>query len=272
MNCFIVFRSYKQEDEPRCKKLLKNGVMSLINPTYNEILVRGITFEIPIFMIIIILILFGIPLIHFLLVIPIVAITVYITLYTKFLNKANEIQKEVSNIPRIYMSSNSSCFWVAEAYEKSSLNYPQQDQEYILMTEEQFNYSNIDVSLYIKKIVGTIALCKSNRIQNSAWIKRLYVHKNYRKKSIGSFLLNIALEFSILQGYNRVNVVISEYRKDAKKLFIKKGFELYLCYKKSVFKSLITMLIYELTYQINYYINENFTVIDPYYAYYILDS
>ncbi|XP_043675856.1 uncharacterized protein LOC122632689 isoform X2 [Vespula pensylvanica] len=272
MNCFVVFRSYKQEDESFCKKLLKNGVMSLINPTYNEILVRGITFEIPIFMIVIILILFGVPLIHSLLVMPIVASIIYITLYAKFLNKANEIQKEVSNIPRIYMSNNSSCFWVAEVYEKSSLNYSQQDQEYILMTEEEFNYSDIDISSYIKKIVGTIALCKNNRIPNGAWIKRLYVHKDYRKKSIGSFLLNVALEFSIMQGYNRVNIVISEYRKDAKKLCIRKGFELYLCYKKPVFRSLITMLVYELTYQINYYINENFMAIDPYYAYYILNS
>lgn len=175
-------------------------------------------------------------------------------------------------INRIYTSDNSSYFWIAEVYEDYLINRRQRDQKYIFMTEEKFKESNINVFRHVKKIVGTIALCKNNRIPNGAWIKRLYVHKDYRKKSIGSFLLNVALEFSIMQGYNRVNIVISEYRKDAKKLCIRKGFELYLCYKKPVFRSLITMLVYELTYQINYYINENFMAIDPYYAYYILNS
>lgn len=174
------------------------------------------------------------------------------------------------------MSSNSTCFWVAEAYENSMYHYHhdhhhQEDQKYVLMTEVYFNSSNIDVSSYTKKIVGTIALCKSYRMQNNAWIKRLFVHKDYRKNSIGSYLLNIAIEFGILQGYNRVNLVISEYRNDVKKLCITKGFELYLCYKKYVFKELVKMTVYELTYRMNYYLNEDFSTLDPYYTYYLLN-
>lgn len=103
MNRFVVFRRYKQEDEPFCKRLLKNGVMALINPTFFQILIKETIIEIPIFMIVLILILLDFPIIHSVLVIPTVAIIVYIILYIKFLNKANEIQNEISDIPRYYI-------------------------------------------------------------------------------------------------------------------------------------------------------------------------
>lgn len=112
MNKFVVFRRYKQEDEPFCKRLLKDSVMALINPTFYQILIKKTIIEIPIFMIVLILILLDFSVIHSVLVIPIVAIMIYIMLYLKFLNKANEIKNEVSNIPRYYIHSSFSFFFV----------------------------------------------------------------------------------------------------------------------------------------------------------------
>ncbi|KAL2749946.1 putative N-acetyltransferase camello isoform X1 [Vespula maculifrons] len=261
---FILIRAYRQEDEPFCKELLKTGVMASLNATFIGFLSEEIALIIAVLICTTILILIGIPILYCLMVMSIPAFAIYIFLYTTFFYKARQIQKEVSAIPRIYMSDNTSHFWVAEAYEFYLLNRRQRDERCTFMTEEEFKESNIDVSRHFKKIVGTIALCKNKKLQNSAWIKRFSVHKDYRRKNIGIHLVNLALQFSNEHGYKRINVIISEYRVGAIKLFIKKGFELYLLHNKSLFTSLMTIEFHELTYRIKYYRDNELLLTNPF--------
>ena len=148
------------------------------------------------------------------------------------------------------MANAFSCFWVAEAFEPYLMSRQPSEVYYTIMTENQFRESNIDVSSQEKKIVGTIALCKSRTMENGAWIKRLCVHRNYRRKGIASCLLNVAVQFAIAQGYSCANIVASEYTRGGKELCFKKGFELKQMYHKPVVGSFITILMFELTYQI----------------------
>ncbi|KAK2576262.1 hypothetical protein KPH14_005628 [Odynerus spinipes] len=246
----IVIRCYKPGDELYCKEILKNSVMSSMNATFLGILFKEIFFQVVILLSAIMFIFFGLPLTVCSLVIPAVAILVYIGTYLEFLTKAMEVDKEVFNIPRVYMSNAFSCFWVAEAFEPYLMNFNPKDVQYKIMTEQQFCDSNIDVSSHTKKIVGTVALSKSHRLDKGAWIKRLCVHEQYRRKGIASSLLNVSIQFAIDQGYSCANVVASEYTQGGRELCLKKGFELQQMYHKSILGSLITILIYELTYQI----------------------
>lgn len=148
------------------------------------------------------------------------------------------------------MSNAFSCFWVAEAFEPYLTTRHPKEVHYTVMTEEQFSQANIGVSLQAKKIVGTVGLCKSYRLDRSAWIKRLCVHKQYQRKGIASCLLNAAIQFAIHEGYSCANIVASEYTEEGRELCFKKGFELKQMYHKSILGSYITILMYELTYQI----------------------
>lgn len=246
----IVIRCYKPGDEFYCKELLKDSVMSSMNATFVGTLFKEIIFQVVILLSAVMFIFFGLPITVCALVIPGVVVLVYVGTYLEFVSKAAEVDKEVFNIPRVYMSNAFSCFWVAEAFEPYlKTNHPK-DVSYKIMTEEQFCNSNIDVSSCRKKIIGTVALSKSHRLDKGAWIKRLCVHKQYRRRGIASSLLNVAIQFAIDQGYSCTNVLASEYTEGGRELCIKKGFELQQMYYKPVLGSLLTILMYELTYQI----------------------
>lgn len=148
------------------------------------------------------------------------------------------------------MSNAFSCFWVAEAFEPYLMTRHSKEIHYTVMTEKQFYHANIDVSFQAKKIVGTIGLCKSYRLDRSAWIKRLCVHEQYQRKGIASCLLNVAVQFAIDTGYSCANILASEYTEEGRELCLKKGFELKQMYHKSILGSYITILMYELIYQI----------------------
>ncbi|XP_076175648.1 uncharacterized protein LOC143150927 [Ptiloglossa arizonensis] len=250
MNHIIVIRSYKPGDEINCKELIKAGVMSSLNATFFGIVLKELTFELMILFAAIMFIFFGLPFTICLLVVPLVIFFVYVGTYIGFTMKAMEVNEEVSNIPRIFMSNAFSCFWVAEAFEPYLMTESPKNVHYTIMTEQQFRDSNTDISSQVKRIVGTIALCKSHRLDKGAWIKRLYVHQQYTRKGIASCLLNVAVLFAIDQGYSCANIVASEYVDGGRELCFKKGFELHQMYHKPILGSLITILMYELTYQI----------------------
>lgn len=148
------------------------------------------------------------------------------------------------------MSNAFSCFWVAEAFEPYMQIKQPREQHYVIMTERQFRESNIDVSSQSKRIVGSIALSKSHRLDKGAWIKRLCVHERYRRKGIASFLVNVAVQFAMDEGYSCANTVASEYTEGGRELCLKKGFELKQMYHKPILGPVVTVLMYELTYQI----------------------
>ncbi|XP_043605295.1 N-acetyltransferase family 8 member 3-like [Bombus pyrosoma] len=250
MNHIIVVRSYKPGDEINCGELVTAGVMSSLSSTFLGIVFKELTFQLMILFAAIMFIFFGFPLTVCILVIPLVIFLVYVGTYIAFTVKTMEVNEEVSNIPRIYMSNAFSCFWVAEAFEPYLMTHNPKNVHYTIMTERQFRDSNIDISSQIKKIVGTVALCKSYRLDKGAWIKRLYVHEQYRRKGIASCLLNVAVQFAITEGYSCANLVASEYTHGGRELSLKKGFELQQMYHKPILGSLVTVLMYELTYQI----------------------
>ncbi|XP_008215594.1 N-acetyltransferase family 8 member 3 isoform X1 [Nasonia vitripennis] len=250
MSHIVVIRPYKPGDEFNCHEMIKDGVTSSINSAFFGNLFKEITFQVMILMAAIMFIFFGMPFTVCLLVIPLVIIMTYVGTYLAYTAKAMEVDQEVSNIARTYMSNAFSCFWVAEAFEPYMMSRSPCDFNYQVITENQFRESNIDVTSQSKRIVGSIGLLKSHSLDKGAWIKRLCVHRSYRRKGIASCLLKVAVDFAIEQGYSCANVVASEHTEGGRELCLKKGFELKQMYHKPIVGSLITVLMYELTYQI----------------------
>ncbi|XP_050453168.1 N-acetyltransferase family 8 member 3-like isoform X1 [Cataglyphis hispanica] len=250
MSYIVIVRAFKPGDEIGCKELIRNSVMSSLGATFRGMLFKEITFQLIILLSAIMFIFFGMPLTICLVVIPLVVILVYVGTYICFAAKLAEINKEITNIPRLYMSNGFSCFWVAEAFQPYLMTQHPNEVHYTVITEQQYCQANMEVSLQAKKIVGTICLSKSYRLDKCAWIKRLCVHEQYQNKGIAACLLNTAVQFAIEAGYSCANIVASEYTEDGRELCLKKGFELKQMYRKSILGTYITILMYELSYQI----------------------
>ncbi|XP_047348287.1 uncharacterized protein LOC124948540 isoform X3 [Vespa velutina] len=253
MSSFIVIRSYTTFDNFFCKELLKTSIMDSLNETFLGILTDKpvmITLNALVLILMFMLIVVGYPIIYCIIILLIPSIVLYIFLYAMFWYETRNVENETSTILRTYTSDNSSCFWIVEAYDNYLVDRSQRKSRYIFMTQEQFNRSNHSTSSHTKKSVGIIGFCKSNRIQNSGWIKRLCIHKDYRRIGIGSYLINQVIQFGYEQGYESINVLISQYEIKALILFGNKGFRTQNIHSKPSFKFIT---FYELKYEMKDY-------------------
>jgi GNAT superfamily N-acetyltransferase len=141
------------------------------------------------------------------------------------------------------MSNMFSCFWIAEAYEPYLMTQHPKEVAYIVTTADKFNHININISSLTKKIVGTISLSKHQKLNGSAWIKRLYVHEQYRRKGIATCLLNVAVEFAVKNRYRYAEIAASEYTKGGKELCRKSNFLLKQRYHKHVLGPYVTIMM-----------------------------
>lgn len=250
MNHIVVIRKYRPGDEIHLRKMVKNGIMGSLNSAFLSNLSKEATFQSMILCSAIAFIFFDMPFKICILSIPIVIFFIYAAVFIGLTLTAAEIDREILNISTFYMSNAFSCFWVAETFEPYHKSSNSNNCEHIIMTNEQFYDSNIHVSSLCSKIVGTIGLLKSHQAENDAWIKRLSIDIEYRRKGIASMLLTTAIQFATNEGYSCVNTVIPEYTKGGRELMFEKGFQLKQMYHKRVVGPITSILFYELTYKI----------------------
>ncbi|XP_035726806.1 uncharacterized protein LOC118443642 isoform X2 [Vespa mandarinia] len=153
---------------------------------------------------------------------------------------------EIFDIPRIYTLDNSSCFWIAEAYEDFSLNNQEQNQQYIFMTEEEMSVCKIDFSNHNKKIVGIMSVCKSNWEPTLGYIKRFYVQKKYIGKGIDTQLMNQTEFFAYEHGILCIKAIVSQFEKHLISFYNTKSFTVNIIQDKSFF---ISVTLYEYTFR-----------------------
>ena len=73
------------------------------------------------------------------------------------------------------------------------------------------------------KVIGTIGVKKD--APESALIRRFFVDTNYRKKGLGTMLLEKAVEFCKSKNYKEICFRATDRMRDAMKLMKKKGFK-----------------------------------------------
>ncbi|KAJ9599166.1 hypothetical protein L9F63_010343 [Diploptera punctata] len=248
MNQFIIIRDYRPGDELFCREIIKEGTMSTVNTAFFTGLTREITLQIMIFASAIMFIFFGFPFSVCLGSIPAVIILMYIFIWLGHTYKALEMTQDVNNIPRVYMSSEYTGFWVAEVYEPYFMTREPHQIKYTVMTERDFRalYPGVSETQHQKKIVGTVAITRSKDSLDKAWLRRMAVNPKYQRKGIASVLTDEAIRFCNEKGYAAIELVTSECHDAARELYLKKGFDLKQMYHKQIFGTIVTIQMYQL--------------------------
>jgi hypothetical protein len=105
----------------------------------------------------------------------------YLTVWGGHMAKAMEQQQDVRNIPRIYMSSEDTGFWVAEAYEPLFSTSASTSGKLTVVSEAGLKTGVLDLNNCRRTLVGTVAVLKSKlQPDDVAWIRRLSVRSKYR--------------------------------------------------------------------------------------------
>lgn len=108
--------------------------------------------------------------------------------------------------------------------EMGFLGYERPDLENISEAYQGDSSSHFWIALDEGEVVGTIGLLgKSDEL---AYIKRLAVKKELRKKGLGGQLLNILLQFAKKHGYKKVFAGTVKENQNAIHFYQKNGFEL----------------------------------------------
>ncbi len=88
-------------------------------------------------------------------------------------------------------------------------------------------YSNIREALLVaeedSKIIGVISVKQEK--DDTALIKRLFVHPAYRGRNYGQTLLRRAIDFSKISGYKNISFRATDQMKAAINLCLKNGFK-----------------------------------------------
>ncbi|XP_049947347.1 probable N-acetyltransferase camello [Schistocerca serialis cubense] len=242
----VVIRYYQPGDQLQCQEIVKEGIMSTVNTAFFAGLLREITFQSIILVSALLFIFVGVPFrICFLTVPASVIFIVYGGIYFAHVMRAMEVSQEIADIPRVYMSSRDTGFWVAEVHEPlSNTLKPKSEIKYRLATEhDQLNA----LGGYQRRVVGTIAVMRCRTTDNAAWIRRLAVSSDYRRKGIGSALVDRALSFCSERGYKTAELVTTECHSEAGALYFKKGFETKQIYHRQIIGSLVTVMMYSMT-------------------------
>lgn len=250
MERYIIIRDYKPGDESQCYEIVKEGTMSTVNAAFIAGLSREITFQVMVLASAVMFIFLGIPIGFCLGSIPGVIVFMYICVWCGHKYKAVEMSQDLANIPRVYMSSDYTGFWVAEAYEPPLILGDKSLIKYTIVNEDEFKKRHLNQGSYFKKIVGTVALTRSRTSENCAWLRRMAVTHDYRRKGIASALLDEVFRFCHEKNYSGVELITTECHDVAREFYVRKGFELKHMYHKQLFGSLVTILMYELYYKV----------------------
>lgn len=245
---FVVIRDYKPGDEMQCRDIVKEGTMATVNSAFFSTI--EVTFQVMVLTTAVMFIFFGLPFTFCLCAIPGVISFMYVCVWSGHLFKGLEMTQDLGNIPRTYMSSDSTGFWVAEAYEPFFMDRDPSSYKYEILTLNKLNQKCIDTSSYRKSLVGTVGIVRSLSAEDSAWLRRMAVKPKYQKMGIAKALIDEALQFCCEKDYQGVELVTSEWHERARNLYLKKGFHLKQMYHKKLFGSVITVLMYQLYFKI----------------------
>lgn len=224
---FVVIRVYQPSDEAECSKLIQEGVMSTVRPSFFTALTREVTIQVIITMAAVMFVFIGLSPTICILAVPVTIILIYIGVYVGHLIKVSSLADEAAQIPKTFLSSKYTCqltlhnlvllfwkiiliydsvflsslgFWVAEAYEPYCLRKNPTQVKYTILKEDQLDFRLQNDKIYCKKVVGIVGIIRCEVVYEAAWLKRMSVNYKYQRKGIANALLDKAIEFCKQRG------------------------------------------------------------------------
>jgi len=82
--------------------------------------------------------------------------------------------------------------------------------------------------------VGTVAITRDRDSAVRAWLRRMAVKNGWKKKGVGSHLVDAVIKFCSQKGFVGIELVTTECHDSAKMLYEKKKFNVMACYHKKL--------------------------------------
>jgi GNAT superfamily N-acetyltransferase len=253
----VVIRPFRREDQAASQDLIRQGTMDPINRFFLQALMRETFLQAVIMLAAMMFIIGGVRLHYTILSLPIVVVLTYVGIYIAHYYKAKYLHSDLANIQKTYMSSDKTCFFVAEAfYNKNDMGWKTGNNEKPAFVSE-IEFEQIDKTGQIsndreltRELVGTISVMRAKESAVIAWLRRTAVKKEWRAKGVGSALVNRVIKFCSQKGFIGIELVTTECHDSARKLYERKGFEVRAFYHKKFFKlSGMAIMMYAMHYK-----------------------
>lgn len=230
-----MIRPIRQEDCASAKQVIFEGTLEPANRFFVKALFRETFAQATVMVAAIMYILIGMKFKYCFLALPIVIAVMYLTIWAAHFYKAKYLHGDLNDIMKSYMSRDQTCFLVAEAFyipeTKDKVCAYVSEVEFNKMNWNGFYSNNPELK---KEIVGTVAITRNNDCAVRAWLRRMAVKKEWRKKGIGSQLVDAVIRFCSQKGYVGIELVTTECHDSAKALYEKKKFDVMAFYHKKL--------------------------------------
>lgn len=171
----------------------------------------------------------GIPLLFCLAAVPIVAVIMFVSVYSTYFGKAMELATQPMHNA-----------WVAEAYEPFLMRLNErslQQQQFDIVQEDSILSNDVEVNRMRRQIVGFVSIGPHKTMENSGWINRLSINTKYDFDKIAEPLIHRVLKHGLEQNLDSIEATTTECQFDCRELLQKMGFGMKQIYHKQVMGS-----------------------------------
>lgn len=226
-----IIRKYKRGDEVVIRDIITEATMETVGDFFWAAVFSEILLQITVLTIAIAFIGLGIPLKFCIVCIPVGIAFMYIVVWSAHYTKAMELHGDINTIAETYMKDPECGFWVAEVLElEESTEYDYlinktKKIEYDFMREEELETRGVEIGMRRRHIVGTVAITKSLHGGLIAFLRRMAVKKQYRRRGIATRLLDEVIQFCTERCHEGIELITTECHYKARELYYKRGFE-----------------------------------------------
>jgi len=231
----VVIRRFKPEDQKQVSKLIYEGTMITVNRFFYQFLTREAFLQTVVLFTALTFIFMRVHLFTAVFAsLPIVVVLAYLCIWGAHFYKVKYLHPDMQDVEKTYMSSDKTSFIVAEAFYNDI-----KDDRVIPTFINESELERMDgcgpllkEKMMHHEIVGTVAITRAKDSSVIAWLRRMVVTKNWRRKQVGAHLVDAAVKFCSQKGFVGIELLTTECHDSAKCLYEKKGFIVEAFYHK----------------------------------------
>jgi len=259
----VVIRPFRPQDNHEVQALIRESTMSTVRSFFIQALMREIYFQSIIMTAAIMFIFVGVPFYWTVSAIALVTVVFYLVIIGAHSYRARYHTGDLQDILSTYLSSNKTCFFVAEAFGSPP---PKRSSDpgisriatyfssiaFINITEFEKLDRNGGISASGRKreLIGTIGITRDRNSAVIAWVRRMGVKKTWQGRGVGSHLIDTVIKFCNTRSFVAIELVTTECHDSAKTLLERKGFETrQLYHKKYIFLNSLAIGMQFMTYK-----------------------
>jgi len=219
----VVIRFAKYGDEQQIKRLVNEATMSTVWPVFAASVSDAMIFSCLLILSAILFVVIGYPLVHSLMVIPVILTIFFTGVYIGHKVKAMT-HYDLNRIAEEYQSDPRCGFWVAQMIDE-----PHGFDPLEIFKEEDTNF-NAGSGAAVGKIIGSVGVVikedSREPPKSVALLRRLVVARAYQHLGVGAALTDVVLEHCSKANFRACELLTTEHHEAARGLYVSKGFEM----------------------------------------------